>query len=95
LKKNHSDGALAQKAIRYLDQRLKHPSPFLIGQKPEEEIVLEAVPRSFQRILGSCLFYLEKSNQRQAGVFFLISEDEELSRLAGPLGIRVVSPTQA
>jgi hypothetical protein len=95
LKKTHSEGYLAQKAIRYLDQRLKNPSPFLIGQKPEEESAIESAPRPFQRILGSCLFYLEKSGHRLAGDFFLITEDEKLTQVAVSFGIRVVSPLLA
>ena len=95
LKTTQSDGILAQKAIRYLDQRLKHPSPFLIGQKPEEESALEAMPRSFQKILASCLFYMEKSSQRQNGKFYLVTDQEELISLASPLGITALSPSKA
>ena len=101
LKKGHIHAIQAREAIRYLEQRFKYPSPWLIGQKPEERAVCwepdgtfqgAIIPAPLQRILGACLFFQSQSVQRiRGGDFYLITDHEELHDMALHLSVPVMS----
>ena len=101
MKKENIHAVQAREAIRYLEQRFKYPSPFLIGQKPDEtascwssEGVFEGItiPNSLQKILKACLFFQNQSVQRICGDgFYLVTDTLELKETALHLKIPQIS----
>lgn len=88
LKKDAIVGSKAREAIRYLEQRFKYRSPYLVGQKPEEihqipSSISERVDPAFHALLGASLYFQEKSQERaNGGAFYLITDDSNLQSAA-------------
>jgi hypothetical protein len=84
----------AREANRYLDQRFKYPSPFIVGQKPNQELQPPDqtifIPESYRGIIRCALFYQKhalESNQP----FAIISDNDELKGLSSYFRINGLS----
>lgn len=76
----------AREANRYLEQRFKYPSPFLVGQKPNEEsqpVESVFIPSSYRGIVSCALYYSQKMKERVA----VITESDELRGIGESLGM--------
>ncbi|KAJ3000967.1 hypothetical protein HDV02_000036 [Globomyces sp. JEL0801] len=89
----------ARDAIRYLEDRFKFPSPYLIGQKPEETKEVwnpdgsyagQYIPRNYQSILGCLLYFQKISNEREAGGFAFVTDNQELCDITKELNIDTI-----
>lgn len=80
-----------RETIRYLEQRFKYPSPYIVGQKSDETMLYTNsnvyIPGTYVKFLGCCLyFHRQLKNQK----VFLVTDNDELRMLAEGFGMYVI-----
>lgn len=82
----------AREANRYLEQRFKYPSSFLIGQTPKQELQpidpSIFIPSTYREIITCSLYYQNRCRSFEQA-FTIITSNEELKNLAMSLKIDV------
>jgi hypothetical protein len=79
----------SREAIRYLEQRFLYPTPYLYGQRPEEVIQVENVPKGFLGIISCCKYFVQDL-ENTGCEFFLVTDDAELALIAKEHSINVL-----
>jgi PIN domain len=84
----------AREANRYLEQRFKFPSPFLVGQKPNEELqpadASIFIPSTYKSIVSCAAFYSQATQQKVT----IITDSEHLKGIARSLNMNACSLAQ-
>jgi hypothetical protein len=98
--KNHRNGqgARAREAIRYLEQRLKYPSPYLVGQKPSEyrnpwestDINGTLLAQEIGPIVGCWLYFAEYLRDNEFGVA-VVTNCEEVMEISQSINMPAIS----
>ena len=81
----------AREAIRYLEQRFQYPTPYLVGQRPEDvKSVSVNASRGYQSVLECCLFFMEDLKNTDCA-FSLVTDHQELIDLAARFEIPCIN----